>query len=261
MLWAIVRALGAKAPRRTSRCDVVRHFLAPDGTAVDGPDRLARGRQAAIDRDHRATRRSSRPARSWPRSPARSRPGPGRDRRRAPSRATTTARRDRRRAPTAASSTADRRRTDSRDHGRGHRGRADPRRARRARRAWRRSRRRSASWSPSSASTRSGRRPGCPRSTPATTWCSPATRAPARRPSRGSSRGSTARSASSARATWSRRARADLVAGYVGQTALKVQEVVRPRHRRRPVHRRGLRALDRRHARTSAARPSRRWSR
>ena len=50
-------------------------------------------------------------------------------------------------------------------------------------------------------------------------------RAPARPPSRGSSPASTGRSALLRRATSSRR-RADLVAGYVGQTAIKIQEAV-----------------------------------
>ena len=51
-------------------------------------------------------------------------------------------------------------------------------------------------------------------------------RAPARRPWRGWSAGSTTRSSCSRRVSWSRSTAPELVAGYLGQTAVKTAEVV-----------------------------------
>ena len=90
-----------------------------------------------------------------------------------------------------------------------------------------RSSRRSDGCSRSSTSTRSARRPVCRRSTRASTSCSPATRARARRPSRSSWLACTRRPGVVSKGHLVEAGRADLVAGYVGQTAIKVQEVVR----------------------------------
>ena len=73
------------------------------------------------------------------------------------------------------------------------------------------------------------------------TWSSSATPAPARRPSLGWSAASTAAlgllQQGPASSRWDR---CGLVAGYLGQTALKTAEVVVSARRGRPVHRRGL---------------------
>ena len=71
-------------------------------------------------------------------------------------------------------------------------------------------------------------------------------RAPARPPSPGWSPGSTAPSALLPKGHLVECDRSELVAGYLGQTALKTAEVIDARARRRAVHRRGVRAGRRR---------------
>ena len=97
-------------------------------------------------------------------------------------------------------------------------------------------------------------RPSCATRPSPVTWSSSATRARARPPSPGWSPASTAPSACSPRDSSSRPTGPALVAGYVGQTAIKTAEVVESGARRRAVHRRGLRPGRRRlrHTRPSS---------